>query len=180
MQPHRRQPTRLRHPCDSQGKNTGVGGHFFLQCMKVKSESEVAQLCPALRDHMDCSLPGSLSMGFSRQEYWSGLPFPSPKCVLVHFKFHILLIYLLLCSIPSEKAMAPHSSTLAWKIPRMEEPGRLQSLGSQRVGHDWGTSLSLPLSLPLGTLSFCFVDGFLCCTDYVVMYTWTLNTSADE
>ena len=43
----------------------------------------------------------------------------------------------------SEKAMAPHSSTLAWKIPWMEEPGRLQSMGSLRVGHDWMTSLSL-------------------------------------
>ena len=42
-----------------------------------------------------------------------------------------------------EKAMAPHSSTLAWKIPRMEEPGRLQSMRSRRVGHDWATSLSL-------------------------------------
>ena len=43
----------------------------------------------------------------------------------------------------SEKAMAPHSSTLAWKIPRMEEPGRLQSTGSRRVGHNWAASLSL-------------------------------------
>ena len=43
----------------------------------------------------------------------------------------------------AEKAMAPHSSTLAWKIPRMEEPGRLQSIGSLRVGHNWATSLSL-------------------------------------
>ena len=42
-----------------------------------------------------------------------------------------------------EKAMAPYSSTLAWKIPWTEEPGRLQSMGSQRVGHDWATSLSL-------------------------------------
>ena len=47
------------------------------------------------------------------------------------------------CAIISEKAMAPHSSTLAWKIPRTEEPGRLQSMGSLRVGHDWATSLSL-------------------------------------
>ena len=46
-------------------------------------------------------------------------------------------------SIRAEKAMAPHSSTLAWKIPWMEEPGRLQSMGSLRVGHDWATSLSL-------------------------------------
>ena len=43
----------------------------------------------------------------------------------------------------TEKAMAPHSRTLAWKIPWMEEPGRLQSMGSLRVGHDWATSLSL-------------------------------------
>ena len=46
--------------------------------MKVKSESEVAQLCPTLCDPMDCSLPGPPSMGFSRQEYWSGVPLPSP------------------------------------------------------------------------------------------------------
>ena len=57
--PHRRQPTRLPCPWDSPGKNTGVGCHFLLQCMKVKSESEVAQSCPTLRDPMDCSLPDS-------------------------------------------------------------------------------------------------------------------------
>ena len=57
--PHRRQPTRLPHPWDSPGKNTGVGCHFLLQCMKVKSESEVAQSCPTLSDPMDCSLSGS-------------------------------------------------------------------------------------------------------------------------
>ena len=50
VQPHRRQPTRLPHPWDSPGKNTGVGCHFLLQCMKVKSESEVAQSCPTLCD----------------------------------------------------------------------------------------------------------------------------------
>ena len=52
-------PTRLPCPWDSPGKNTGVGCHFLLQCMKVKSESEVTQLCPTLRDRMDCSPPGS-------------------------------------------------------------------------------------------------------------------------
>jgi len=56
---HRQQPTRLPHPWGSPGKNTGVGCHFLLQCMKVKSESEVAQSCPTLSDPMDCSLPGS-------------------------------------------------------------------------------------------------------------------------
>ena len=56
---HRWQSTRLLHPWDSQGKNPGVGCHFFLQCMKMKSESEVTQSCPTLSDPMDCSLPGS-------------------------------------------------------------------------------------------------------------------------
>ena len=79
VRPHRRQPTRLPRPWDSLGKNNGVGCHFLLQCMKVKSESEVAQSCPTLRDPMDCSPPGSSIHGFSRQEYWSGVPLPSPK-----------------------------------------------------------------------------------------------------
>ena len=57
--PHRRQPTRLPCPWDSPGKNTGVGCHFLLQCMKVESESEVTQSCLTLSDPMDCSLPGS-------------------------------------------------------------------------------------------------------------------------
>ena len=57
--PHRWQPTRLPHPWDSPGKNTGVGCHFLLQCMKVKSESEVAQSCLTLSDPMDFSRPGS-------------------------------------------------------------------------------------------------------------------------
>ena len=59
VRPHRRQPTRLPRSWDSPGKNTGVGCHFLLQCMKVKRESEVAQSCPTLSDPMDCSLPGS-------------------------------------------------------------------------------------------------------------------------
>ena len=59
VRPQRRQPTRLPCPWDSPGKNTGVGLHFLLQCMKVKSESEVAQSCPTPSDPMDCSPPGS-------------------------------------------------------------------------------------------------------------------------
>ena len=59
VRPHRRQRTRLRRLWDSPGKNTGVGCHFLLQCMKVKTEREVAQSCPTLRDPMDYSLPGS-------------------------------------------------------------------------------------------------------------------------
>ena len=64
--PHRRQSTRLPRPWDSPGKNTGVGCHFFLQCMKVKSESEVTQSCPTLSNSMDCSPPGSSIHGICR------------------------------------------------------------------------------------------------------------------
>ena len=63
VRPHRWQPTRLPRPWDSPGKNTGVGCHFLLQCMKVKSESEIAQSCPTLSDPMDCSLPGFIYGG---------------------------------------------------------------------------------------------------------------------
>ena len=79
VQPHRRQPTRLPHHWDSLGKNTGVGCHCFLQCMKVKSESEVAQSCPTLSNPMDCSLPGSSIHGIFQAKYWSGVPLPSPN-----------------------------------------------------------------------------------------------------
>ena len=63
VRPHRRQPTRFPRPWDSPGKNTGVGCHFLLQWVKVKSESEVAQSCPSLSDCLDCSLPGSSAHG---------------------------------------------------------------------------------------------------------------------
>ena len=125
------------------GKNTGVGCHFLLQCMKVKGESEVAQSCPTLCDPKDCSLPGSsvhgifqarvlewvaiafsalkllllllshfshvqlcatpwtaahqapLSTEFSRQEYWSGLPFPSPSRSFYRLRFLIIFVHYL-------------------------------------------------------------------------------------
>ena len=72
VRPHRRQPTRLPHPWDSPGKNTGVGCHFFLQCMNVKSESDVTQSCL-----MDCSLPGSSAQGIfqARVLEWGAIAF---------------------------------------------------------------------------------------------------------
>ena len=66
VRPYRQQPIRLPRPWDSPGKNTGVGCHFLLQCMKVKSESEVAQSCPTLSSPVDCSLPGSSVHGISQ------------------------------------------------------------------------------------------------------------------
>ena len=85
VQPHRRQLTSLPRPWDSPGKNTGVGCHFLLQCMKVKSESEVAQSCPALSDPMDCSLPGSSIHGIfqARVLEWGAIAF----CILLVYLF---------------------------------------------------------------------------------------------
>ena len=90
VRPHRRQPTRLPRPWDSPGKDTGVGCHFFLQCVKVKSESEVAQSCPTLNDPMDRSLPGSSIHGIfqARVLEWGAIAFSgnvklsSPKLLL--------------------------------------------------------------------------------------------------
>ena len=100
VRPHRRQPTRLPHPWDSPGKNTGVGCHFLLHCMKVKSESEVAQSCPTLATPWTAAYQAPPSMGFSRQKYWSGVSLPSPSNKLgnINLKvdFYKLLAHFLL------------------------------------------------------------------------------------
>ena len=77
VRPQRQQPTRLLHPWASPGKNTGVGCHFLLQCIKVKSESEVAQSCLTLSDPRDCSLPGSSIHGIlqARVLEWGAIAF---------------------------------------------------------------------------------------------------------
>ena len=77
VRPHRQQPTKLLRPWDSPGKNTGVGCHFLLQCMKVKGESEVAQSCPTLSDPIDCSPPGSSIPGIlqARTLEWVAISF---------------------------------------------------------------------------------------------------------
>ena len=77
VQPQRRQATRLPRPQDSPGKNTGVGCHFLLQCMEVKSENEVTQSCLTLSDPMDCSLPGSSVHGIfqARVLEWRAIAF---------------------------------------------------------------------------------------------------------
>ena len=78
VRPHRRQPARLLCLWDSPGKNTGVGCHFLLQCMKVKSESEDTQSCPTLHGHMDCSPPGSSVHGIFQARVLEWVPLPSP------------------------------------------------------------------------------------------------------
>ena len=95
------QPIRPCHPWDSPGKNTGVGCHFPLRCMKVKSESEVAESCPTLSDPTDCSLPGSSVHGIfqARVLEWGVIAFSWVPHELTanqkycHFEGHLLLFY---------------------------------------------------------------------------------------
>ena len=84
VRPHRRQPTRLPYPWDSPGKNTGMGCHFLLQCMKVKLLSRVR----LLETPRTAAYQAPPSTGFSRQEYWTGLPLPSPNNSLLNFNAH--------------------------------------------------------------------------------------------
>ena len=88
--PHRWQPTRLPCPWDSPGKNTGVGCHFLLQCMKGKSQSEVAQSCPTLSDLMDCSPPDSSIHGISQARVleWGAIAF-SFLLLVIFYKPHL-------------------------------------------------------------------------------------------
>ena len=89
VRPLRWQPTRLPRPWDSPGKNTGVGCHFLLQCMKVKSEREVAQSCPTLSNPMDCSLPGTSVHGIfqARVLEWVAIAFSQYWFLLAFLKW---------------------------------------------------------------------------------------------
>ena len=89
VRPNGWQPTRLPHPWNSPGKNSGVGCHFLLQCMKVKSESEVTQSCLTLCDLMDCSPPGSPVHGIfhARVLEWGAIAF-SDSCKRAKLNHH--------------------------------------------------------------------------------------------
>src|SRR5574341_107773 len=100
VRPHTQQPTRFPHPWNSPGKNTGVGCHFLLQCMKAKSENEVVQSCPTLRDPMDCSPPGSSIHGIfqARVLEWGAIAFSNftldkPKHIS---KFNLYISFVIL------------------------------------------------------------------------------------
>ena len=95
--PIRQQPTRLPHPWDSLGKNTGVGCHFLLQCVKVKSESKVAQSCQTLCDPMDHSLPASSIHGIlqARVLEWVAIAFSRETCTTTQKRLQKLKLCLL-------------------------------------------------------------------------------------
>ena len=99
VQPHRWQPTRLPCPWDSPGKNTGVGCHFLLQCMKVKSEKKLLSRFRLLATPWSAVYQAPLSMGFSRQEYWSRVPSPSPHQVHKYLQMLYLPVALISLSI---------------------------------------------------------------------------------
>ena len=94
VRPHGLQPTRLLRPRDSPGKNTGVGCHFLLQCMKVESESEVTQSCLTLSDPVDCSLPGSSIRGIVRATVleWGAIAFSFSNLV-AFYSYCFFLIF---------------------------------------------------------------------------------------
>ena len=84
--PHRRQPARLPRPWDSPGKNTGVGCHFLLQCMKVKVKVKLLSCVRLSATPWTAAYQAPPSMGPSRREHWSRVPMPSPILVIVVFK----------------------------------------------------------------------------------------------
>jgi len=103
VRPHRRQPTKLPHPWDSPGKNIGVGCHFLLQCMKVKVKVKSLSQVRLFTTPWSATYQAPLSMGFSRQEYWSGLPLPSPSNTRAFHLFYAMLSHfsrVRLCATP--------------------------------------------------------------------------------
>ena len=152
-------------PWDSPGKNTGMGCHFLLQCMKVKSESEVAQLCPTLSDPMDCILPGSSVHGIFQARVLErgaiafsneGLHMYNVEHTLAFMKNEEKIIYIHFYFISKEaleeypRHQQPWIACLGWRRKWQPTPvflpgeshgqrslgGGLQSMGWQRVGCD--------------------------------------------
>ena len=147
MRPHRRQPTRFLSPWDSLGKNTGVGCHFFLQCMKVKSENEVAQSCPTLSDPMDWSPPGSSVNGIfqARVLEWGAIAFSSFVRGVCNFLSSVS---------PQQKFEAVdqcYSSVLFGKQRKIHPQGGRMGQPKRREELNFGSFLIfflLPLNLP--------------------------------
>ena len=136
VRPHRRQPTRLRHPWDSPGKNTGVGCHFLFQCMRVKSESEVTQSCPTLSNPMDCSPPGSSIHGNfqARVLEWGAIA----EAIYQHIDIYI-------STVPQEKPLSltsfpssvHESEKWKWSHSVVSDSSKPCGLQPTRLLHPW-------------------------------------------
>ena len=164
VRPHRRWPTRLPRPWDSPGKNTGVGCHFLLQCMKGKSESEVAQSCLTLRDPMVCSLPGSSVHGIfqARVLVWGAIAF-SNYTANQWQKWHSNPMYIF--SFPpriiSHLLLSPAFPSLI-EIPLLSSSSFCEVLGSISAL----SFLLIVLSIPV-PVTYCSSD---CCIIYAFYY----------
>ena len=143
------------HPWDSPGKNTGVGCHFLLQCIKVNSESEVAQSCSTLRDPMDCSPPGSSVHGIFRARVleWGAIAFsaflPLVPCYFslslvsclrgfVFCFFSLLFLPLVSCS----ASVSPETSPKQWPL------GHLPGFPGGSAGKEFACNAGEPSSIP--------------------------------
>ena len=148
VRPHRWQPTRLPSSWDSPGKNTGVGCHFFLQCMNVKSESEFAQSCPTLSNPKDCSLPGSSIHGI----------FQARVLELGAIAFSNILSRLVITFLPRSKRLLiswlQSPSAVILEPPKIKSDTVSPSISHQVMGPDAMLVLSMCL---IGLVVFCEV-----------------------
>ena len=165
VRPHRQQPTRLPHPWDSPGKNTGVGCHFLLQCRKVKSESEVAQSRPTPSDPMDCSPPGSSVHGIFQARTGVGRHWPPSNLAFSQIPMRKLLIG----TDPSEPEL--YTSVSFGKIEEKTSPCNT-SLHGCRFSSPWSAdhlhnfyveikSWSIPCSNSLQLQVSCLLNNWL-------------------
>ena len=122
VQPQRWQPTRLPCPWDSPGKNTGVGCHFLLQFMKVKSGSEVGQSCLTPSDPMDCNLPGSSIHGIfqARVLEWGAIAFSDMKLIDLQ-------------KISTQKYVLPRHNII--KLSKIKDKGRIFREAREKSSH---------------------------------------------
>ena len=114
VRPHRRQPTGFCHPWGSPGKKNGVGCHFLLQCMEVKSEREVSQSCTTLHDPVDCSPPGSSVHGIyqARILKWVAIAFSDMKYRTIFFFLMIETLHIWFsCSCCQKEFILVHTIT---------------------------------------------------------------------
>ena len=130
---------KLRNKCNSSNiKHVLIFCHIYFSALFLPLSLFTSPMLLKLDHNFLLSLSPKSSL------YWSNwVLLPHMILYICDIQINSHKQYILLYALPTEKAMAPHSSTLAWKIPWTEEPVRLQSMGSLRVGHDWATSLSL-------------------------------------